>query len=218
MFEKGNKIVAFSYFNFLFSSLMSKRDISFFRLDLREAANLCGIKNDSLLKELDIKAMTNTYNGSIPLVVDIPVASLLSKNEISLEKMFEFADMTNADYLSLDLRFFDFDVVKKGNLFGLKFIAYSVYGSLSEDFIKERALEFQSAGGELLILENYPEAFVKVIHSDLNIPVISETGKNCNGNYVRVDKMLGLTNNESDVNFRKILLDAVDEKIFSIKK
>lgn len=218
MFGKDNKIIAFSYFNFLFASFLSKRDISFFRLDLREVANLCGMNDISLLKENDIKTITRTYNGKIPLVVDVPVVSLLSKNEISLEKMFAFADATNADYLSLNLNYFDFDVVKKGNLLGLKFIGYSVQDNSSVDFIKEKSLEFQSAGGNLLILEDYSEAFVKMIHSTLNIPVISETGKNCDGNYIRVDKMLGLTENESDVNIRKIFLDTADEKIFKIKK
>lgn len=218
MFEKDNKIIAFSYFNFLFASFLSKRDISFFRLDLREVANLCGMNDISLLKENDIKTITRTYNGKIPLVVDVPVVSLLSKNEISLEKMFAFADATNADYLSLNLNYFDFDVVKKGNLLGLKFIGYSVQDNSSVDFIKEKSLEFQSAGGNLLILEDYSEAFVKMIHSTLNIPVISETGKNCDGNYIRVDKMLGLTETESDVNIRKIFLDTADEKIFKIKK
>lgn len=218
LFEKGNRIVAFSYFNFLFSSFIVKRDISFFRLDLRETANLCGIDKISLFKEDDIKTVTRSYRGSIPLVVDVPAACLLAKNEMSLEKMFAFAEMTNADYLSLDLNYFDFDAVKKGNLLGLKFVAYSVQGNSSVDFIKEKALEFQSAGGELLILEDYPEAFVKVVHSDLNIPLISETGKNCDGNYIRVDKMLGLTEDESDINLKKILLDTVDEKIFKIKK
>lgn len=218
MFNKDNKIVAFSYFNFLVSSFMSKRNISFFRLDLREVANLCGIKKVSLVKDCDIIAATNTYNGNIPLAVDIPAASLLSKSEISLEKIFDFVSATNADYISLDLNYFDFDVVKKGTLLGLKFIAYSVQSNSSVDFIKEKALEFQSAGGDLLILENYPEAFVKLIHSEMDIPVISETGKNCDGNYIRVDEMLGLTNNESYVNFKKILLDAVDEKILKIKK
>lgn len=218
MFDKDNKIVAFSYFNFLVSSFMSKRNISFFRLDLREVANLCGIKKVSLVKDCDIIAATNTYNGNIPLAVDIPAASLLSKSEISLEKIFDFVSATNADYISLDLNYFDFDVVKKGTLLGLKFIAYSVQSNSSVDFIKEKALEFQSAGGDLLILENYPEAFVKLIHSEMDIPVISETGKNCDGNYIRVDEMLGLTNNESYVNFKKILLDAVDEKILKIKK
>lgn len=218
MFNKDNKIVAFSYFNFLVSSFMSKRNISFFRLDLREVANLCGIKKISLVKDCDIIAATNTYNGNIPLAVDIPAASLLSKSEISLEKIFDFVSATNADYISLDLNYFDFDVVKKGTLLGLKFIAYSVQSNSSVDFIKEKALEFQSAGGDLLILENYPEAFVKLIHSEMDIPVISETGKNCDGNYIRVDEMLGLTNNESYVNFKKILLDAVDEKILKIKK
>lgn len=218
MFKKDNKIIAFSYFNFLFTSFLSKRDISFFRLDLHEVANLCGINKIPLLKEDNIKTIARNYNGKIPLVVDVPVVSLMSKNEISLEKMFAFADMTNADYLSLDLNYFDFDVVKKGNLLGLKFIGYSVQDNLSVDFIKEKSLEFQSAGGKLLILEEYPEVFVKMICSNLNIPVISETGKNCDGNYVRVDKMLGLTESEGDVNLRKIFLDVVDEKIFKIKK
>lgn len=218
MFEKGNKIIAFSYFNFLFASFLSKRDISFFRLDLREVANLCGINKISLLKENNIAAATQSYNGKIPLVVDVPVASLMSKNEISLEKMLAFADMTNADYLSLNLNYFDFDVVKKGNLLGLKFIGYSIQDNLPVDFIKEKSLEFQSAGGKLVILEDYPEPFVKMIYSTLNIPVISETGKNCDGNYIRVDKMLGLTENESDVNLKKIFLDTADERIFKIKK
>ena len=58
-----------------------------------------------------------------------------------------------------------------------------------------------------------------MIHSTVKCPVISDKGKNCDGSYIRIDKMLGLTDNEnSDINMKKILLDIVDEKIFKIKK
>ncbi len=218
MFEKNKKIVALSYFNSVLSSFLLKRDISFFRCDLREVANLQGKMKISSLNIEDIESITSYYNGDIPLVVDVPQMAFLSKNEISLEKLFIFADKTNADYLSIDLNYFDFDIVKKGSLLGLKFVGYSTNNDVSPDFIKEKVIEFQSAGGKLLILENYADAFVQMLHGTVKIPVISEKGKNCDGNYIRMDKMLGLTENEeSDVNLKKIILDVVDEKIFKIK-
>lgn len=218
MFEKNKKIVALSYFNSVLSSFLLKRDISFFRCDLREVANLQGKMKISSLNIEDIESITSYYNGDIPLVVDVPQMAFLSKNEISLEKLFIFADKTNADYLSIDLNYFDFDIVKKGSLLGLKFVGYSTNNDVSPDFIKEKVIEFQSAGGKLLILENYADAFVQMLHGIVKIPVISEKGKNCDGNYIRMDKMLGLTENEeSDVNLKKIILDVVDEKILKIK-
>ncbi|MEE1291724.1 MAG: hypothetical protein UHW86_11925 [Spirochaetota bacterium] len=218
MFEKNKKIVALSYLNSVLSSFLLKRDISFFRCDLREVANLQGKMKISSLNIEDIESITSYYNGDIPLVVDVPQMAFLSKNEISLEKLFIFADKTNADYLSIDLNYFDFDIVKKGSLLGLKFVGYSTNNDVSPDFIKEKVIEFQSAGGKLLILENYADAFVQMLHGIVKIPVISEKGKNCDGNYIRMDKMLGLTENEeSDVNLKKIILDVVDEKIFKIK-
>jgi ketopantoate hydroxymethyltransferase len=218
LFEKNKKIVALSYFNSVLSSFLLKRDISFFRCDLREVANLQGKMKISSLNIEDIESITSYYNGDIPLVVDVPQMAFLSKNEISLEKLFIFADKTNADYLAIDLNYFDFDIVKKGSLLGLKFVGYSTNNDVSPDFIKEKVIEFQSAGGKLLILENYADAFVQMLHGTVNIPVISEKGKNCDGNYIRMDKMLGLTENEeSDVNLKKIILDVVDEKIFKIK-
>lgn len=218
MFEKNKKIVALSYFNSVLSSFLLKRDISFFRCDLREVANLQGKMKISSLNIEDIESITSYYNGDIPLVVDVPQMAFLSKNEISLEKLFIFADKTNADYLAIDLNYFDFDIVKKGSLLGLKFVGYSTNNDVSPDFIKEKVIEFQSAGGKLLILENYADAFVQMLHGIVKIPVISEKGKNCDGNYIRMDKMLGLTENEeSDVNLKKIILDVVDEKIFKIK-
>lgn len=218
MFEKNKKIVALSYFNSVLSSFLLKRDISFFRCDLREVANMQGKMKISSLNIKDIESITSYYNGDIPLVVDVPQMAFLSKNEISLEKLFIFADKTNADYLAIDLNYFDFDIVKKGSLLGLKFVGYSTNNDVSPDFIKEKVIEFQSAGGKLLILENYADAFVQMLHGIVKIPVISEKGKNCDGNYIRMDKMLGLTENEeSDVNLKKIILDVVDEKIFKIK-
>jgi hypothetical protein len=218
LFEKNKKIVALSYLNSVLSSFLLKRDISFFRCDLREVANLQGKMKISSLNIEDIESITSYYNGDIPLVVDVPQMAFLSKNEISLEKLFIFADKTNADYLAIDLNYFDFDIVKKGSLLGLKFVGYSTNNDVSPDFIKEKVIEFQSAGGKLLILENYADAFVQMLHGIVKIPVISEKGKNCDGNYIRMDKMLGLTENEeSDVNLKKIILDVVDEKIFKIK-
>ena len=170
------------------------------------------------IKEEDIKSMTSSYKGNIPLAVDVPILSLLSKNEISIEKMLNFANITNADYLSIDLNYFDFDLIKKGSQIGLKFIAYSTYDSVYSDFIKEKAIEFQAAGGELLILENFLDDFIQMLHSTVKIPIISDKGKNCDGNYIRIDRMLGLTNEESEINMKKLFLDTVDEKIFKIKK
>lgn len=219
MFEKNKKIIAFSFFNSLLSSFLDNRDISFLRCDLREVANLLNKKKISSLKEEDIKTLTSSYNGKIPLSVDVPLFSLLSKNEISLEKMLALAEVTNADYLSIDLSYFDFDIIKKGCSLGMKFIGYSTYKESNVDFIKEKAIEFQAAGGKLLILEEFPDDFIQMIHSTVKCPVISDKGKNCDGSYIRIDKMLGLTDNEnSDINMKKILLDIVDEKIFKIKK
>lgn len=219
MFEKNKKIIAFSFFNSLLSSFLDNRDISFLRCDLREVANLLNKKKISSLKEEDIKTLTSSYSGKIPLSVDVPLFSLLSKNEISLEKMLALAEVTNADYLSIDLSYFDFDIIKKGCSLGMKFIGYSTYKESNVDFIKEKAIEFQAAGGKLLILEEFPDDFIQMIHSTVKCPVISDKGKNCDGSYIRIDKMLGLTDNEnSDINMKKILLDIVDEKIFKIKK
>lgn len=219
MFEKNKKIIAFSFFNSLLSSFLDNRDISFLRCDLREVANLLNKKKISSLKEEDIKTLTSSYNGKIPLSVDVPLFSLLSKNEISLEKMLALAEVTNADYLSIDLSYFDFDIIKKGCSLGMKFIGYSTYKESNVDFIKEKAIEFQAAGGKLLMLEEFPDDFIQMIHSTVKCPVISDKGKNCDGSYIRIDKMLGLTDNEnSDINMKKILLDIVDEKIFKIKK
>ena len=219
MFEKNKKIIAFSFFNSLLSSFLDNRDISFLRCDLREVANLLNKKKISSLKEEDIKTLTSSYSGKIPLSVDVPLFSLLSKNEISLEKMLALADVTNADYLSIDLSYFDFDIIKKGCSLGMKFIGYSTYKESNADFIKEKAIEFQAGGGKLLILEEFPDDFIQMIHSTVKCPVISDKGKNCDGSYIRIDKMLGLTDNEnSDINMKKILLDIVDEKIFKIKK
>jgi hypothetical protein len=195
-----------------------KREISFLRCDLKETANLCGVNKVLNIKEDDIKSITSSYKGNIPLAVDVPILSLLSKNEISIEKMLNFANATNADYLSIDLNYFDFDLIKKGSQIGLKFIAYSNYNSISVDFIKEKAIEFQASGGELLILENFPDDFIQMLHSTVKIPIISDKGKNCDGNYIRIDRMLGLTNEESEINMKKLFLDTVDEKIFKIKK
>ena len=219
MFEKNKKIIAFSFFNSLLSSFLDNRDISFLRCDLREVANLLNKKKISSLKEEDIKTLTSSYNGKIPLSVDVPLFSLLSKNEISLEKMLALAEVTNADYLSIDLSYLDFDIIKKGCSLGMKFIGYSTYKESNADLIKEKAIEFQAAGGKLLILEEFPDDFIQMIHSTVKCPVISDKGKNCDGSYIRIDKMLGLTDNEnSDINMKKILLDIVDEKIFKIKK
>lgn len=218
MFEKNKKIIAMSFFNSLFSGFLMKREISFLRCDLKEVANLCGVNKVLNIKEEDIKSITSSYKGNIPLAVDVPILSLLSKNEISIEKMLNFANATNADYLSIDLNYFDFDLIKKGSQIGLKFIAYSNYNSISVDFIKEKAIEFQASGGELLILENFPDDFIQMLHSTVKIPIISDKGKNCDGNYIRIDRMLGLTNEESEINMKKLFLDTVDEKIFKIKK
>ncbi|MBQ1972338.1 MAG: hypothetical protein II223_07830 [Treponema sp.] len=218
MFENNKKIIAMSFFNSLFSSFLMKREISFLRCDLKETANLCGVNKVLNIKEDDIKSITSSYKGNIPLAVDVPILSLLSKNEISIEKMLNFANATNADYLSIDLNYFDFDLIKKGSQIGLKFIAYSNYNSISVDFIKEKAIEFQASGGELLILENFPDDFIQMLHSTVKIPIISDKGKNCDGNYIRIDRMLGLTNEESEINMKKLFLDTVDEKIFKIKK
>ena len=57
-----------------------------------------------------------------------------------------------------------------------------------------------------------------MLHSTVKIPIISDKGKNCDGNYIRIDRMLGLTNEESEINMKKLFLDTVDEKIFKIKK
>ena len=87
MFEKNKKIIAFSFFNSLLSSFLDNRDISFLRCDLREVANLLNKKKISSLKEEDIKTLKSYYNGKIPLSVDVPLFSLLSKNEKSIKKM-----------------------------------------------------------------------------------------------------------------------------------
>jgi ketopantoate hydroxymethyltransferase len=218
VFEKNKKIIAMSFFNSLCSGFLMKREISFLRCHLQEVANLCGVNKVLNIKEEDIKSITSSYKGNIPLAVDVPILSLLSKNEISIEKMLNFANATNADYLSIDLNYFDFDLIKKGSQIGLKFIAYSNYNSISVDFIKEKAIEFQASGGELLILENFPDDFIQMLHSTVKIPIISDKGKNCDGNYIRIDRMLGLTNEESEINMKKLFLDTVDEKIFKIKK
>lgn len=218
MFEKNKKIIAVSYFNSLFSSFLMKRDIAFLRCDLNETANLCGINKVLNIKEENIKSFTSSYNGNIPLAVDVPILSLLSKNEISIEKILNFANETKADYLSIDLNYFDFDLIKKGSQIGLKFIAYSNNNSVSSDFIKEKAIEFQAAGGKLLILENLPDDFIQMLHSTVKIPIISDKGKNCDGNYIRIDRMFGLTSEESEINMKKLFLDTIDEKIFKIKK
>ncbi len=218
MFDKNKKIVAFSYLNSVVSGFLLKRDISFFRCDLREVANMQGKNKIASLNIENIESVTSSYNAKIPLVVDVPQMVLLSKNEISLEKMFIFADKTNADYLSIDLNYFDFDLIKKGSLLGLKFVGYSTNNDVSADFIKEKVIEFQSAGGKLLILENFTDAFIQMLHGIVKLPIISENGKNCDGNYIRMDKMLGLAEHEeNDVNLKKLILDIVDEKIFKIK-
>lgn len=219
--KSKEKIVAVSYFNFLFSSLLIERKIDFFRCDLNEISEILGYKNPRKVLLQDVLLFTKNYFGDIPLSVDLPLSILFERNTVSVERIVDFYVRSNADYLSIDLSYFEYDSIKKIIEKNIPMIAYSVNQNKEDDFvrIKEQAVEFQSAGGTLCILTDYSDDFVHAVKNSLNMPVLSETGSGCNGNYRRIFDLLGLSEKSNKMfNLKDAFVDTVDEYIFDSNK
>lgn len=170
---KKEKIIIVSYINNILLAVYNNLDIDFIRFDIDEFSKLFGYKDKNRIYDSDIFALLKNIKNAAsesdnlkPVAVDVPLSVIYSHNDYSLEKIINFYNKSNADILAFDIDYNILDIAKNLTNLNIPVVIYSTNQNINDEKsynqkIYNKLVETESTGALMLILENYPSAFVQ---------------------------------------------------------
>lgn len=228
---KKEKFIVFSFQNKITVDLYEGHDIDVFRFDLDEFAELYGYKDKTRINALEIISLVKHINGcgknekfSGLFSVDLPQSALFENDSFSIKNVVDFYKDTDADILSFDIDYNILELVSRLTKMKIPVIVTSKCKMDNKSYLQDahnRLMEAESKGAVMLIVENYPSAFVQNLKNSVLIPVVSnEKNDKKDGYYARFSDVFGL-NRESEnkyLNLFELIKDSINDCIVDINQ
>lgn len=224
--KKNQKFLVFSHFNKIVNDLYFDTDIDVIRFDLEEYALLNGYKDSKRVMDTDYLRMLNNIKLPIDVMfaVDIPMNVLYSGDNIAIDKIIDFYQKSNANFIVIDLDEITDNLAKK--LASLKIPIILSLKQVQENTVyyektKNKLKGLEESGIFMLILKDSSPSFASHIKEEILIPVINTINdKKTDGFYGIFSEIFGLVPHKKKkyLNLYELIQEAIKDCAVDVDK